>query len=92
MKQGMNRAQRITIGLLSGCMLAASTACDIDVARELVTLSGAYVGDVASLVATQCFADLVGVEIESVTHVHEDTESDGHEHAHDTGPLHDHEH
>lgn len=92
MKQDMNRAQKIAVGLLSGCILVASTACNVEVARELVTLSGGYIGDVASVVATQWFADLVGVELESDAHVHEEEDSEDHVHSHDAEPLHNHEH
>ncbi len=90
MKQDTNRAQRITIGLLSGCVLVASTACDVELTRELVTLSGGCIGDVVSVAATQYLADLVGIELESDVHQTEEEVSD--EHSHNAEPLHNHEH
>ena len=81
----MNRTQRKTLSLVSGSILLVSAGCDHDVARELVTLSAAYIGDVASVLTTDCLADMTGVELEAVEH-----EDD--EHSHDAEPLHNHEH
>jgi len=86
----MKRARTVAIALLSGYVLVVSTACDVEMARELVTLSGACIGDVATVVATHCFADLAGIDLESDAHVHEETAST--EHSHDAEPLHNHEH
>ena len=82
-----NRARRRTLSLASGSILLVSAGCDHDMARELVTLSAAYIGDVASVVTTDCLADMMGVELQAVEH-----EQDEHEHEHDEGPLHDYEH
>ena len=90
MKQNVKRAQKVAITLFSGCALVASTACDVEMARELVTLSAGCIGDVVSVAATHYFADLVGIELESDVHQHAEEVLD--EHSHDAGPLHNHEH
>ena len=76
----MNRTRRKTLSLVSGCILLVSAGCDHDVASELVTLSAAYIGDVASVVTTDCLADMMGVELDAV------------EHEQDAELLHEHEH
>ena len=90
MKQNMRRARRVVMTFVSGCTLVTATACDVELTRELVTLSGGCIGDVATVAATHYFADLVGVELDSDVHQHAEEVLD--EHSHDAGPLHNHEH
>ena len=68
--------------LLLGGLLPATLGCDRDVAGEVATLSGAYLGDVVSALATSCLHDALGIE---------DGGAAG-EHSHEAEPLHDHEH
>ena len=62
--------------------------CTGEVAGQLATLSGAYLGDVVTVVVTGCLQDALGIEADGSTedHAHED------EHSHDAEPLHEHEH
>ena len=62
--------------------LPASLGCNRDVAGELATLSGAYLGDVVSTIVTSYLHDALGIEDGGSTY----------EHSHDAEPLHDHEH
>jgi hypothetical protein len=65
------------------CSLLFGTAgCEREVADELVTVSGAYLGEMVSVVATAFLHEAFGAE-----------SADAHDEAgHDTEPLHDHEH
>ncbi len=69
-------------GVLSGCV-----GCNGDVAGEVVTLSGVYLGDVVTATVTGYLHDPLGTEGSGSTAEHSDDE-----HSHEAGPLHDHEH
>lgn len=71
--------------LVSGCLLAG-TGCNEQVAGQWVTLTGNYLGDVVSALATHCFQNALGIEGSS------GQSADEHEHEHDGGALHDHQH
>lgn len=73
--------------LLCG-LLPTALGCDRDVAGEVVTLSGAYLGDVITVLATGYLHDALGIEAGGSAdgHTHDD------EHSHEAEPLHDHEH
>ena len=70
------------------CLMLGVTGCEREAAGELAALSGAYLGDMVTLVVTDCLYGALGVEggASLDEHAHED------EHSHDTEPLHDHEH
>ena len=68
--------------LLLGGLFPATLGCDREAAGEVVTLSGAYLGDVVSALATGYLHDALGIEDSGATG----------EHAHEAEPLHDHEH
>jgi hypothetical protein len=86
----MKRLTQVTAGLLSvllaGMLISGTAGCDQELAGELATLTGAYVGDVVAVSTTEYLLDALGVEHEDGTHEHEDG------HSHDTEPLHEHEH
>lgn len=82
----MDQTRRATAVVLLGACLLAGAGCDEHVAGQLVTLSGSYLGDVVSVVVTRYLQTALGVEAaDSQT-------GDEHEHEHDAGALHDHEH
>ncbi len=66
----------------------AGLGCNQETAGEVVTLSGAYLGDVVSALTTSCLRDALGIEDGGLAEEH--TDDDGH--AHEAEPLHDHEH
>jgi len=71
------------------CILLSGLAgCNHEVAGEVATLSGAYLDDVVSTLATSYLRDTLGIEAGGsvAEHTHDD------EHSHEAGPLHDHEH
>ena len=84
----MNRKGSITIaaslGLL-GVLALGAAGCDREVAGELAMLSGAYLGDMVTALATGYMRDAWGIEDGSAHDEH-----DGH--SHEAAPLHDHEH
>ena len=63
-------------------LLFVAGGCDHEETGQIATLSGAYIGDVATALATGYLHDALGVEDGDV--------NDGH--THDAGALHDHEH
>ena len=67
--------------LLCG-FLAGIAGCDREAAGEVATLSGAYLGNVVSVLTTECLHDALGIE----------NSGSADEHTHDAEPLHDHEH
>jgi len=87
----VKRPSMANIGVLV-LLLASSwfgpAGCDRDVSGEVMTLSGAYLGDVVTVVATGYLLDALGIEGSASTddQIHED------EHSHAAEPLHDHEH
>ena len=64
------------------------TGCNHDVAAQFATLSGAYAGDIVTVLATDYLYDVLGVEHSDSAdeHAHED------EHSHEAEALHEHEH
>ena len=75
----MARAAAVVLpcGLLFG-----TVGCDREVADEVAMVSGAYLGEVVSVLATAYLLEAFGAET-----------ADSHDElAHDTEPLHDHEH
>ena len=70
--------------MLLSTYLLAGAGCDDQLADELATLSGNYIGDVASTVAVHWWEDALGIEA-----THSET---GDTHEHEATPLHDHEH
>ena len=87
----MNRKGSITIAAslaLSGVLALGTAGCDREVAGELATLSGVYLGDMVTALATGCMRDDWGIEDGGAHDEH--TEHDGH--SHEAAPLHDHEH
>jgi len=80
----MNQARWVVAVALLGTCLLAGPGCDEQLTGELVTLSGNYLGDVVSVVVTDCLQDTLGVEAAD--------NQTGDEHDHDAGALHDHEH
>ncbi|UCE61049.1 MAG: hypothetical protein JSU63_04715 [Phycisphaerales bacterium] len=87
----MNRLRvKMTVAqvLLLCALLSGIMGCNHDVASKIATLSGAYVGDLVTVLATDYLNDVLRVEDSESTdeHVHED------EHSHEAQPLHDHEH
>ena len=69
--------------LLGACLLGGS-GCDDQLADELASLSGNYLGDLASTVVVHWWEDTVGLE----TTDSEPTD----DHDHESSALHDHEH
>jgi len=82
----MNPIRRaVMVTLIVGCLLTG-IGCDEQLASELVTLSGGYLGDVLSAAVIHGLEDALDLEAA-------DSETgDEHEHEHDVGALHDHEH
>jgi hypothetical protein len=66
--------------------MIVGTGCDQHVTGQFATLSGGYVGDIVSAVVTRYLEIALGVESAAAE------EAGAHEHEHDTGALHDHEH
>ena len=81
-----NPAKWLVAFALLGGSLVGGAGCDQHVADQLATLSGNYVGDVVSTVVTHYLQGALGVENAA------DALADSHDHEHDTGALHDHEH
>ncbi len=69
-------------------LMLGAGGCDQDVAGELATLSGAYLGDVVAVVVTASLSGALDVDGGASPDEHADAE----EHSHDAEPLHDHEH
>jgi organic radical activating enzyme len=65
----------------AGCLLACA-GCDEDIAGEVATLSGGYVGDVVSVLATRCLQDALGVEAADSESADEHTSEALHDHEH----------
>ena len=82
----MSRMRRAVWALLLGTCLLAGVGCDEQLTSELAALSGSYLGDVVSVVVTECLQDALGVGAVG------DGDADGDDHAHDAGALHEHEH
>jgi len=82
----MDQAGRAVAVMLLGACLLAGTGCDQQVTGQLVTLSGSYLGDVVSVVVTHCLQNALGIAAA------DSQPGDEHEHEHDAGALHDHEH
>lgn len=83
----MNRTKRVKwlmICVLLGGSLVGGVGCDQDVAGQLATLYGDYVGNAASVVVSHYLQSALGVESAADTHADE--------HSHGTGALHEHEH
>jgi len=74
--------------LLLCSFLPASLGCNREVAGEVAMLSGVYLGDVVSALATSYLRDTLGLEESDSSGAH----SDDDEHSHDATSLHDHEH
>ena len=71
------------------CLLLPSSAgCDLELAGEVATISGSYVGDVVTVLVTGYLYDLLGIEGDATADAH--SNEDGH--SHDAEPLHEHEH
>ncbi len=74
--------------LLLGSFLFGAVGCNLEVAGDIAALSGAYLGDVVTVVVTGCLHDALGIE-DGGSH---DEHADDDGHSHDAEPLHDHEH
>lgn len=74
--------------LLAGLSLP-SVGCDRELAAQVASLSGAYIGDVVAVAATRFLQTVWGVENANAGHVYEDDE---HSHERDVEPLHEHDH
>ena len=72
--------------VLLACWPLAAAGCNREVIGEVAALSGAYLGDVVTVVATGYLMDAVGIEN------HGDALEHDEEHSHDAEPLHNHEH
>ncbi len=81
----MNRT-RVTKAVAQVALLCAIfsgiTGCNHDVAGQVATLSGAYAGDIVTVLATDYLNDVFGVE-------HSDSAGGD---SHDAESLHEHEH
>ena len=74
--------------LFVGGFLPGVAGCDREVAGQVATFSGAYVGDVVTVAVTGYLYDALGIEDSGSLDEH----SDEGEHSHEAEPLHDHEH
>ena len=83
----MNRLKASIAVVLLGCVLPAGVGCDSNVVSELAEITAAYLGDVVSTVAAGYLEAAWDVEATGAEHDHEN----GHDHAHDAGPLHEYE-
>jgi len=82
----MNRKPRRIVRILLSCVPLAAVGCDREVIGEVASLSGAYLGDVVTVVATGYLMDAVGIENLGDALEHDE------EHSHNTETLHNHEH
>ena len=69
-------------------VLPAALGCDRKVTGDVAMLSGTYLGDVVTVLATGYLHDALGIEDSGSVdeHAHDD------EHSHEAEPLHHHEH
>ena len=81
MKRTTLTTATVPVVLLCSLLFVAG-GCDREVAGQVATLSGAYLGDVVAALATGGLHDALGVEDGAAND----------EHSHDAVPLHDHEH
>ena len=77
--------------VLLGGLPMATTGCDRELAGEIATLTGTFLGDVAAITTTSYLLDAIGIEENPDVSGHEH-EGEDHEHSHSAEPLHDHEH
>ena len=84
--KSMVRTRRAAVVMLLGACVLAGAGCDEQVAGELVTLSGSYLGDVVSAVVTHCLQGALGIEAAA------EGAGDSHDQEEETAALHDHEH
>ena len=82
----MNRGRRTIACIMLVCWPLAASGCNDEVIGEVASLSGAYLGDVVTVVATGCLLDALGIEDHGGALEHDE------EHSHNAEPLHEHEH
>ncbi|MBN2561791.1 MAG: hypothetical protein JXQ75_12755 [Phycisphaerae bacterium] len=74
----MSRCKKSLATLMAVCFLSAGTGCTTDVTGELATITGGFVGDVVSTLATGYLRLVLGLEADA----DEQAAASMHEHEH----------
>ena len=85
MQDNTRKQKGTTVAVVLGLALGIS-GCDQHAVSRLVATTGAFAGDVVSILATRYLELALDVESGEVTEEH------NHSHEHDGAPLHNHEH